>query len=222
MFLPGLDGTGHLFGRCLGLIEPSHKCVVVRYPVDAHTLYDLVDVVKRAIEIVERPVIVAESFSSAVLLRLLTEMPGSIRAAVFVAGFAATPHRRLLRAGAYVPERVARMATRTLVRHFCLNGESDFTLCDEAMEVIAQVPHLALVRRMGMLRDMGDERIEALIPTLALNASRERVIDQNSRAAILKRLPRTKAVEIDGPHFLLQAAPVKCWGEIEAFANGVA
>jgi pimeloyl-ACP methyl ester carboxylesterase len=216
VFLPGLDGTGQLFDRVLSLVDGA-SYVVVRYPESATSLQALVEVARDAINATECPVVIAESFSGAVLTSLLAEGDCDIRAAIFVASFAASPRPQLLRIAHRVPEAIARAAMATVVSGFCVNGRDSAELSGAVLQTLKLVPYQTLVKRLGFLRGLSGGVIATKVPVLALQASRERVLDRQAQLSVSRRFPAAKVEVVEGPHLLLHAVPGICWGAIQAF-----
>lgn len=222
VLLPGLDGTGKLFDRFRAVVGAAHQCVVVRYPEDAKTIDELVAVARNSIDGVDHPVVIAESFSGAVLARLLSEQKCEIRAAVFVASFVETPRRHLLNLALSVPEAIARFALPSVVKHFCVNGCDDVALCEAILRAVESVPHRTLSARLALLRGLEEGVIETALPVLALRASRDRVLDRFAQNSVQRRIHSARIEVVDGPHLLLQAEPGVCWREIESFVLNLA
>ena len=57
------------------------------------------------------------------------------------------------------------------------------------------------------------------LPVLYLRASKDRVVFPGASAVISGHVPGIKVVEIDAPHFLLQARPRESAAAIKAFAH---
>jgi pimeloyl-ACP methyl ester carboxylesterase len=216
VFLPGLDGTGQLFERVLPFVGGA-PCAVVRYPESATSLRELVDVARNVINGAECPVVVAESFSGAVLTTLLDEGGCNMRAAVFVASFAVSPRPQLLRVSHRVPEVIVRAAMAAIVSGFCVNGRDGAELSDAVLRTLKSVPYQTLVRRLGFLRGLGGDVVTTGVPVLALQASRERVLDRRAQLSVLRRFPTAKVEVVEGPHLLLHAVPGDCWSAIQFF-----
>jgi pimeloyl-[acyl-carrier protein] methyl ester esterase len=221
VLLPGLDGTGKLFDRLLAVIGGSHAFTVVRYPESVASLNDLVAFARAAIDRVENPIVIAESFSGVLLARLLSERKIRMRAAVFAASFMETPRRYLLPGALRVPETVARVAMAALIKHFCVNGCDDAALREEIFRVVDSAPYRTLLTRLALLRDLEERVIETVVPVLALQATQDRVLDRSARSSIKRRIPGARIEMVEGPHLLLQAEPVACWRVIESFMRDV-
>jgi pimeloyl-ACP methyl ester carboxylesterase len=59
------------------------------------------------------------------------------------------------------------------------------------------------------------------VPVLYLRASEDRIIPSSASALIARNLPAVGVVEIEGPHFLLQAAPAIAARHVKEFVHGL-
>jgi pimeloyl-ACP methyl ester carboxylesterase len=96
VLLPGLDGTGHLFRPFVAALSDVDT-QAVSYPndkalsLDEHARWALRHLAG------DKVVLVAESFSGLVALRVLQEAPSRIAAVIFAGAFAEPPRPLLLR-----------------------------------------------------------------------------------------------------------------------------
>ena len=95
ILLPGLDGTGRLFGPFIQLLPKGDKAVVISYPPDREMdLASLEEHVRKALPQRELFVLVAESFGGLLGARLAARSPDNMRALVLSASFVTSPVRR--------------------------------------------------------------------------------------------------------------------------------
>src|SRR4029453_15252743 len=95
--LPGLDGTGTLFGPLLRALTKDIRPTVITYPFDRIlSLSEHAEWVSGQLP-QEKSVLIAESFSGLVALTLLTETPSRFRSIIFVGSFAEPPRPFVLR-----------------------------------------------------------------------------------------------------------------------------
>lgn len=95
VLLPGMDGTGLLFRWFLEALPEDVETVVLSYPTRVFAGYDaLVDLVRGRLPVDRRFVMVAESFSGPVALRIAAEMPKGLIGLVLVASFVSGPAGR--------------------------------------------------------------------------------------------------------------------------------
>ena len=74
---------------------------------------------------------------------------------------------------------------------------------------LAKVSASVIAHRMKEVRDVNvlDRVSELRMPVMYLQAQQDRLVPRAAAADILRRLPSTHVVKLDGPHGLLQASP---------------
>jgi pimeloyl-ACP methyl ester carboxylesterase len=98
VLLPGMDGTGELFASFLNVLPAWIQPEVVRYSSREHLSYtDVLSSVRSALPKSERFVLLAESFSTPIAIRLAAEAPSNLKALVICAGFIESPINGLAR-----------------------------------------------------------------------------------------------------------------------------
>ncbi len=91
VLLPGMDGTATLFAPLVEALAPTH-CLPVAYPCDQALDYDALEALVRArLPTAEPFVVVAESFSGPLGIRLAAEPPPGLAGVMLVATFATSP-----------------------------------------------------------------------------------------------------------------------------------
>jgi len=93
VLLPGLDGTGQLFEWFLAALPPNLKPIVVSFPRDTDDDYAALEthVVAFSIPQDERFVILGESFSGPLALRIAARGHANLVAVILVASFISQP-----------------------------------------------------------------------------------------------------------------------------------
>jgi pimeloyl-ACP methyl ester carboxylesterase len=218
LLLPGMDGTGRLFGRFVAATEAAgarNHYEAVAYPNDRELDYAQLEAMVRE-RITEEPTaIVAESFSGPMAIAIAANPPPGLRALVLVASFARAPAPRWL-APLIGPGRFRRTPSRLEVRAALTGWASPRALVDEVREAIAAVaPAVLAARARALLEvDVGRELERIELPMLVLRARSDRLV----AARALPRLPaHARTLELAGPHLLLQSAPGPCVDAIEGF-----
>jgi len=98
ILLPGMDGTGELFERFLNVLPAWIHPKVVRYPsCQALSYTDLLALVRSTLPASEPFVVLAESFSTPIAIRLAAEGPPNLKALIICAGFIESPVRGVVR-----------------------------------------------------------------------------------------------------------------------------
>jgi pimeloyl-ACP methyl ester carboxylesterase len=92
ILLPGMDGTGRLFGPLLGILPPGLEAAVVAYPPDRPCGYaELLPIVEAAVPDEGEFLILGESFSGPLALLLAARRPRGLRGVILCASFARSP-----------------------------------------------------------------------------------------------------------------------------------
>tara|TARA_R110002073_G_scaffold16722_2_gene63884 strand:- start:11880 stop:12653 length:774 start_codon:yes stop_codon:yes gene_type:complete len=221
VLLPGMDGTGDLFGPLLDVIGDACSAIVVRYPVDQVLNYE--QLTRRVLEQLpdDRPfVVVAESFSGPIAIRLAALQPRGLIGVVLSATFARNPtgvSMRLVRVLAGPLVRIR--PPRWFVRWRLLRRSDPQDLVDLAMTTIHRVDPKVFAHRLVEVAsvDVRRERAATKVPILWMHAKRERLLQVRRWSLQDGAFGMERVVVLDGPHLLLQSCPTEAWGHIEEF-----
>ena len=75
--------------------------------------------------------------------------------------------------------------------------------------------------RAVLSADVAGRLSNVKVPVLYLRAENDRVVPRSAFEIIAHFLPKVSLVELEGPHFLLQAKPVESAAQVGAFAREV-
>lgn len=221
VLLPGMDGSGEFFADFTSALQA--KSTVVSYPADRPLAYDELTQLVRATLPTDRPfMLLAESFSGPIAIALAAESPAQLCAVVLVCSFARLPELPFLsflkRVAAVVP--VWRAPT-SLAAHALLGRFRSGVIEDKLKKAVRTVSDDVWKARIraALTADQTSALSRIRVPLLYLRASEDRVIFPAASEMISERVPRAKVVEIEGPHFLLQAKPRESVAAIRAFAD---
>ncbi len=93
VLLPGLDGTGKLFAEFLKALDSSIGTLVVTYPKDVPMNYDQLEALVTAALPTDRPfVLLGESFSGPLAIRIAARRPEFLVGLVLCVTFARNPY----------------------------------------------------------------------------------------------------------------------------------
>jgi pimeloyl-[acyl-carrier protein] methyl ester esterase len=208
VLLPGLDGTGHLFAPLAAALDEEISPSVVSYPRDAGLTYDELEPLAAAALPRSRYLLLAESFSGPVAIRLAAragpELLGLVLAASFVTSPVGAAWLRFL-----VAAPMFRATPRALVRALLTGeGASEELVSAVSSSIRAVSPHVLAARLRQVLA--ADERAALArceVPILVLSAKRDRLVGARS-AELIRRIARGATVEhIDAAHLVLQTRP---------------
>lgn len=222
VLLPGMDGTGMLFAPLLATLPAHVTPQVVRYPADQPLTYDaLLAQVLAQLPVGRQYVLLGESFSGPIALRVAATHPEGLLAVALCASFARTPVRVPAWLAPAVRPGLMRASPFALQAPVMLGRGADPTLRALLHDALAQVsPHVLAFRARELLRVDASEALgAATTPLLYLRATHDQLVSARSRDHLLHHRPDMQVVDIAGPHLLLQTQPAACWQAIDAFLS---
>ena len=222
ILLPGIDGSGRLFGPLLAAGPRRIAPETISFPPDQPLGYDaLLDRVRAALPR-GRFLLVAESFSGPLAIRLAAERPRGLAGLVLAATFLHRPLHPLLHPiRGLVGARLFGVAMpAALVRHFMAGPDAPDALVREVQAAVgATTPEVMALRAMEALRaDVRAELGRVDAPILVLSPTRDRLIRADVGNEILSLRPDADVVQLDAPHMILQRAPHACLANMEELA----
>jgi len=214
VLLPGLDGTGNLFGNFASVLDPSLGARIVRYPKDRPLSYDdLLPLVVGAIPENQPFVLLAESFSTPLAVRVAATHPACLKGLVICAGFIRNPVQGWLsHMKALVQPSFFRIPPpRFVIERFLIGAHAPSDLRDEVRRTLRSVsPEVVAFRvRAVMACEAGKELVRVRVPTLYLRGDQDRLVRKTSFQEIQELKPDTVLAAIAAPHFVLQREPRK-------------
>lgn len=220
VLLPGLDGTGHYSRLLARALEPDGDVTLLAYPRDEPLGYDeLVPYVEARLPRT-RHVLVAESFSGPLALRIARRPPAALVALALASTFATLcwPMKRALLAAAQ------RMTPRDLPPRLnsamAWGPRGSIARRNEMAEVMGQVRTDVVARRTRELLRV-DERAgpKIRLPALVIRGRHDRIVGLRSSATLDTVLEDIERIVLDAPHFVLQAEPDAAAARIVDFAR---
>jgi pimeloyl-[acyl-carrier protein] methyl ester esterase len=219
VLLPGLDGTGEQFAPLLQALGSDVSTVVARYP-ESPADYESHRRVASTFLPRDRPyVILGESFSGPIAISLASNYPPGLIGCILCASFLVSPSPFLrlalpllsLMPPQRVPSSIAdflvlgRFATPALRR---MQSDARRGISPDTMA--ARLKAVALV-------DVSEAFHALNLPTLYLRATEDRLVPSRAAKRFLRLAQHGRIVDIEGPHFLLQAKPEAAAQEIRKF-----
>ena len=226
VLLPGLDGTGELFASFVSALPPTLDAKITRYPADRFLSYaELSSFVLDTIPRNQPFVLLAESFSTPLAVRLAATNPSNLRGLVICAGFIKNPVSGwMLRMKAFVQPALFRIPLpRFVLEHFLIGTHPPRELRDAVRRTMRSVPpHVIALRVRAVLAcDASEDFVRVRVPTLYLQAEQDRLVRKSSFVDIQQLKRDTVFASIPAPHFLLQREPRKAADLIAHFVEGL-
>jgi pimeloyl-ACP methyl ester carboxylesterase len=223
VLLPGMDGTGRLFGPLKAALS-GFDTQVIAYPTDEPLDYDaLTRRVDLALPRNRRLVLVAESFSGPIAIRVARHHP-SLVGLVLASSFCRCPRPglkkipRALLPSAFFPL----LATPWSVRRGLLSPESPHSLVAEVIAAVRGVRPVVMAKRLQevITVDVTDDFNALTVPVLYLAGTRDRLLRPKALKEYLPERDNVHSYFLDAPHLILQTAPVACASLIRKFSAG--
>ena len=224
ILLPGLDGTGILFSQFVEAIGSSVETRIVAYPADQPLGYAELEALVREALPRDRPyVVLGESFSGPIAIRLGADPPPGLAGVILCVTFAKNPYPLLGWAAPWAAG-IPVMALPTWVRApFIWGASATERARQESQLATAAVGEAVLRHRIGAVFAVDETHSLARVrvPVLVLQASDDRVVPRAATQHILRTLPQAEHIEIRGPHMLLQIRAAECAAAVRRFMQGL-
>ena len=223
VLLPGLDGTGKLFANFLKALDFSLIAQVVPYPPDVPLSYDELEPLVRAALPTRQPfVLLGESFSGPIAIRIAARPPPGLKGLILCVTFASNPFPNLAwarRLAAFLP---LKSLPRWIRAPLMWGSTSPSKAPRQSERAMAGVATAVVRRRIAELLAVDETAAlsQISVPTLELCAARDRVVSKSATMRIMHGIGHARRVDIDGPHLLLQTCPQECAAAVLAFMRG--
>lgn len=216
-----MDGGGTLLGGFGEALPASWSLEVVEYPPREVLGYDELHSRISARLPGDGPfIIVAESFSGPLAIRIGAEPPPNLVAIVLVATFAEPPVSAALRpfVGRYlflVPPPAA------AIRRYLAGPGASIELLTAGRAAMARVSGEVMAHRLREILtvDVREELRGARVPVLSLRGRQDRLL--RVRRSFCEEKASIRCVSIDGPHLLVQASPAEAASVVADFVAEV-
>lgn len=220
VILPGLDGTGIRVADFVRQMAPSVRVKVIPYPRDRPMGYsELEALIRSELPTDCRYVLLGESFSGPLAIRIGAEPPKGLAGVILCGTFARNPFPRLRLVRA-LAVRVPIKSLPRWVRAPLMWGSSNPRRAPpRAQRAMSGVSSAVIRRRIGEIFDVDVTRLLARIelPMLVMIARRDRIVPRAATSLLLYSSPQALVTEIDGPHLLLQSRPAECADRVLRF-----
>jgi pimeloyl-[acyl-carrier protein] methyl ester esterase len=229
IILPGLDGTGLLLTSLKDALSPDFDVQVIAYPASEPMSYaQLLEFAEQRLP-ARRFILIGESFSGPLALRISERKPPGMLGLVLGASFARLGAGRLGKAGLrlahatitpFAGTHLARAMAPHLLSPLLLGRWASPEWRRRLGEALALVSPQTLAARAGeaLAVDMIKSGVRPAHPALYLRASADRLIPRSAADDVARLIPALEIKDIEAPHFLFQVAPEACAQAIRDFA----
>ncbi|HEU4779527.1 MAG TPA: DUF3658 domain-containing protein [Steroidobacteraceae bacterium] len=223
VMLPGLDGTGELFGPFADALT-GIDARFISYPPDRAMDYAEHEAfVRDKLPVDEDYFLLAESFSGPIGIAIAASAPPPprLKGLILCGTFASNP-LPVFRPLAWIIGRLPAMRIAPgLSAPWLYDARATPELKRAHGEAMSRVSPNALLARVAAVLSVDYRALlrSIEVPMLYLRANADGLIPVAAGRAILDLRPDVKLVEIEAPHFLLQIEPKACAQAVEAFMN---
>jgi pimeloyl-ACP methyl ester carboxylesterase len=210
VLLPGLDGTGCLFDDLVAALPSDLDPIVVRYPTHQPLTYAEHEKIARASLPNNRPfVLLGESFSGPISISIAASKPLGLVGLVLCCTFARYPRALCRRLHWLAPCVPVSGPLVDAARRFASPTRVEAAVAAKLNTARNMVSNRVFRARIGeLLRvDVSARLADIEVPILDLRAMRDGVVPNRAGDSIRRSGRKVQAVDMTGPHFLLQAKP---------------
>jgi pimeloyl-ACP methyl ester carboxylesterase len=222
VILPGLDGTGARFADFIREIAPAVDARIIRFPTDEPLGYaELETLVRQALPTDRRFVLLAESFSGPLAIRIGADPPRGLAGVILCGTFAKNPYPWLRRMRPLAVRLPVKSLPRWLRAPLVWGSGNPRRAPPREQRAISAVAAPVIRRRIDEVLSVDETaRLGAIeLPILVLIAARDRLLPRAATHLLLQSLPLAQFEEIDGPHLLLQSRPSECAVQVLRFVR---
>ncbi len=220
LLLPGLDGTGKRLGEFAAQLGALCEVRIVGYPPELPLDYEALEAQVRAALPAGRPfVLLGESFSGPIAVRIAADRPPGLQAVILCASFIKSP-MPLPRWAAPLAARVPVKSLPRWLRGLLLWGPGPSArIPTQAQRASAGVAAPVLRARLAALLsvDASAAAARVRVPMLVIYARNDRLLGARAARHIRRCAPHAELVELAGPHLLLQTRARECAHQILRF-----
>jgi pimeloyl-ACP methyl ester carboxylesterase len=223
VLLPGLDGTGRLLRNFRDAIGAHTTTILVSYPTVRMLDYAALEAFVRSRLPRRKPfVLLAESFSGPIAIGIAANRPAGLRGLILACSFARNPIPMLAPLGPLIRLLPIRWAPVGLLAWPTLGRYATPTLRSELADALRRVSPSVIRKRLRLVVDVDVSPLldRVAVPILYLRASEDRLVPRSGSYA-LAAMPHVRFVEVEGPHFLLQANPSAAAAHVQEFLREV-
>ena len=211
VLLPGMDGTLALRRDFVTALGSRAECIVVPYPPGCTDGYAKLEAMVRSKLPSDRPyVLLGESFSGPIAISIAATRPSGLIGLVLCCSFARNPRPILGSFRQLLPLLPFKLAPTGLLSSFVLGSFATAPLQSAWRTVLSEIPDTTLRARVAAVMDADVSPLlpSIQVPVLYLRGAYDRAVPRSCSDQIARSIRQAKIVEINAPHFLLQAAPI--------------
>ncbi len=220
-FLPGLHGTADLFDPIQKALPPDTDAEFIQLPTSGKQDYTtLTQYVDHELPRGRKRLLIAESFSGPLAIRLAAIRPDEVVGVILAASFCDAPMNPGI---AMLPLRPLFMVKppRATLKHFLIGDDASEAEVAQLRAAIRTIPSSTLAKRVRTILNLEEEDNPPLpqIPMLILQAQSDNLVPWEAQSHLISSYPKATVHWIESPHLLLQREPAQCVAHIQGFLD---
>lgn len=222
VLLPGLDGTGLVFADFVAALGPELDPVVVRYPPDVPLGYaELEPLVRKPLPSGNPFILLGESFAGPLAISIAASAPPGLVGLILCCSFASNPRPFLGKLAFLSPYLPVRGFPRSIFAKYFMGRFASEDLASKLAKASERVAPEVFRHRIRAVCgiDCSAKLRQLRVPILYLRASMDRIVPRSASKRVKRLAPSTRIIEIDAPHYLLQARPQAAVATVSEFAR---
>jgi len=226
VLLPGLDGSGQLFGPLQSVLPSTFSASVVAYPQD-HVVpeRELFACIRSVIPWGHPYVLVAESTAGPLALRFVEAQRQNIRAVILAACFVTNPLASMghWATSLFSKPWLHKEPSAPLVRKHLVGEDAPQLLVESVTSALRSLkPEVRAARAESVLTADARQALQVCDkPILYLQAAQDQFVASSAADEIRRIKPSVKVAVIPGPHLVLQSRPRESAEAIRSFLNSL-
>lgn len=222
-FLPGLHGSAELFAGVKSAVSSGVTVECIDLPCQGDQHYAILSAWLDEHLLAGRPrLLIAESFSGPIALRLAALRPDEVCGVVLAASFCDAPINPGI---ALLPLRPLFMVKPPLqaLRHFLIGDDASNDEVTQLRSVIQKTPSGTLASRVRTVLELQEQDNPPLpdVPMLILQAQDDNLVPWDAQQRLEACYPEASVHWVESPHLILQQHPKQCLQCIENFAEEI-
>ncbi len=199
----------------------NHFAVKV-VPIPKHGPQDFASLAERITpELPDGPlVLIGESFSSPLVMRLAEQERQRVKALILAGGFCSSPVSPAL---SLIPVQPLFLIPppATVLRKFLVGPDASESLIARLSEAVRSVPSAILAERVRVILALEEKDCPAPadVPTLLLQAKQDAIIPWETQSRLERHFTEPTVIWIDSPHLLLATRPEVCREAVLTFLS---
>ncbi|MBK1855859.1 alpha/beta hydrolase [Verrucomicrobiaceae bacterium 5K15] len=222
-FLPGLHGSSELFAGVQAMVPSGVDSEWVELPSAGDQHYaQLSQWLDEHLASGRPRLLIAESFSAPIALRLAASRPEEICGIVLAAGFCDAPVNPGI---ALLPLRPLFMVKppKAALRHYLIGDDAGEEQVSALRSVIKKLPSSTLADRVRTVLELQERDNPGIpeIPMMLLQAQSDNLVPWEAQQRLEACYPHAHVHWIESPHLILQRHPKQCMQHIRDFAESI-